>query len=159
MEGTRAATTADIARLVELAIELRDELRSMRGGSLWEVREARVLPIAASFEELLARPDAVVLVGTIEAVVVGYATLEYETLDDGRTLAVIGDLYVESEARAVGVGEALATELVARATAAGCSGIDAFALPGHRQAKNFFERAGFTARALLMHKSLPAPEP
>ena len=33
----------------------------------------------------------------------------------------------------------------------GASAVDAFALPGHRAAKNFFETAGFTARALVMH--------
>ncbi len=107
------------------------------------------------FAELLARDDAIVLAGTIDDVVVGYGTLELETLRDGRVLALIGDLYVEPDARAVGVGEAMATELVARATAAGCIGIDVFALPGHRATKNFFERAGFTARALVMHKPLP----
>ena len=34
------------------------------------------------------------------------------------------------------------------------SGVDATALPGHRQAKNFFERAGFTARLLVMHHAV-----
>ena len=155
MEAARPATTADIDRLVALALELRSELRTMRGGALWEVRESRIQPIAAMFEALLDREDAVVLAGTIDEVVVGYATLEFETLRDGGVLAVIGDLYVEPEARAVGVGEALATDLVDRADAAGCIGIDAFALPGHRSTKNFFERAGFTARTLIMHKRLP----
>jgi ribosomal protein S18 acetylase RimI-like enzyme len=158
MEAAREATGADIDRLVELALQLRDELRVMRGGSLWEVRESRVQPVAHMFKTLLARDDAVVLVGTIDDVVVGYGTFELEELSDGRLLGVIGDLYVEPEARAVGVGEAMADVLVGRAVAAGCAGIDAFALPGQRQAKNFFERAGFTARALLMHKPL-APEP
>ena len=155
MEAARAATAADIDRLVALALELRGELRVMRGGALWEVRESRVRPVAEIFAELLTRDDTIVLAGTIDDVVVGYGTLELETLRDGRRLAVIGDLYVEPDARAVGVGEAIATELVARATAAGCIGVDAFALPGHRATKNFFERAGFTARALVMHKPLP----
>jgi L-amino acid N-acyltransferase YncA len=155
MEAARAATAADIDRLVALALELRGELRVMRGGALWEVRESRVRPVAEMFAELLARDDTIVLAGTIDDVVVGYGTLELETLRDGHRLAVIGDLYVEPDARAVGVGEAIATELVARATAAGCIGVDAFALPGHRATKNFFERAGFTARALVMHKPLP----
>jgi ribosomal protein S18 acetylase RimI-like enzyme len=154
MEAARAATEADIPRLVELAGELRGELRIMRGGALWELRESRVQPIVELFEKLLSRDDAVVLVGTIDDVVVGYASMELETLSDGRRLAVIGDLFVEPDARAVGVGEALAADLVTHAAAAGCLGIDAFALPGHRQAKNFFERSGFTARALVMHKSL-----
>ena len=155
MEAARDATPADIPRLVELAQELRAELRVMRGGALWELRESTVRATAEFFALMLTRSDAIVLVGTIDAVVVGYGTLEFEVLEDGRRLAVIGDLYTEPEARAVGVAEAVATELVARAAAAGCSGVDAFALPGHRQAKNFFERSGFTARALLMHKPLP----
>ena len=73
---------------------------------------------------------------------------------DGTQLGIIGGLYVEPEGRGVGVGEAIAEQLVAFCIDAGCIGIDAFALPGHREAKNFFERAGFTARALVMHKPL-----
>jgi len=160
MEAAREATGADIDRLVELARELRTELRVLRGGALWELRESRVQPIVEMFEGLLSRADAMVVVGTIDDVVVGYGTLEIEDLPDGTRLAVIGDLYTEPEARAVGVAEAVAGELVAHAIAAGCIGVDAFALPGQRQAKNFFERSGFTARALLMHKPLvPDPEP
>ena len=34
---------------------------------------------------------------------------------------------------------------------AGCVGVDAVALPGHRVTKNFFEGSGFTARKLVMH--------
>jgi GNAT superfamily N-acetyltransferase len=159
MEAARAATPADIDRLVALALELRGELRVMRGGALWELRESRVQPVAAMFADLLTRADTIVLVGTIDDVVVGYGTLELETLSDGSRLALIGDLFVEPDARGVGVGEAVATELVARAVAAGCLGIDALALPGHRATKNFFERAGFTARALVMHKPLPDARP
>jgi ribosomal protein S18 acetylase RimI-like enzyme len=154
MEGARPASAADLDRLVELARALRDELRVMRGGALWELRESRVQPVVELFESLLGRPDATVIVGTYDDVVVGYGTLEIEALTDGTRLAVIGDLYTEPEARAVGVAEAVAAELVTHAKDAGCVGIDAFALPGHRQAKNFFERAGFTARALVMHKAL-----
>ena len=36
----------------------------------------------------------------------------------------------------------------------GCVGVDSFALPGHRAAKNFFEESGFTARAIVMHHAL-----
>src|SRR5262245_5008038 len=154
MEAARAATVDDLPRVVELARELRVELRAMRGGRLWETREVRVEATNDAFKEFLARDDATVVVGSIDGVVVGYGTAELETLRDGSSLGIIGDLYVESEARAVGVGEAIAEELIAFCTNARCIGIDAFALPGHRQAKNFFERAGFTARALIMHKQL-----
>jgi hypothetical protein len=36
----------------------------------------------------------------------------------------------------------------------GCVGIDALALPGNRQTKNFFESFGFTARAIVVHRRL-----
>lgn len=44
-----------------------------------------------------------------------------------------------------------------RATAAGCLGIDALALPGNRETKNFFEASGLTARAIVVHRSLGGP--
>jgi len=156
MERARRADASDIAALVPLARLLHAELRKLRGGRLWEAREARVYPTPAGFETLLGRDDAAIVVGTIDGAVVGYGTVEVESLRDGTTLAVIGDLYVEPDARAVGVGESIATALLDVAVAAGCAGVDAFALPGNREAKNFFERSGFTARALLMHKPLPA---
>ncbi|HEX5095776.1 MAG TPA: GNAT family N-acetyltransferase [Acidimicrobiia bacterium] len=154
MEGARAATSADLPALVALATTLRAELRDQRGGALWEAHEARPEPLEASLQVLLDRTDAGVFVGTIDDTIVGFGTVEIEELRTGGRLGVIGDLYVEPEARAVGVGEAIAELLVAYCEQAKCIGIDAFALPGARAAKNFFERSGFTARALIMHKKL-----
>jgi GNAT superfamily N-acetyltransferase len=154
VEAARPATAADVPTLVELARALRTEWRAMRGGSLWATREAPPEPLDEVFRALLARPDACVLVGTIDDVVVGYGAVEVEVLRDGSRLGIIGELYVEAAARAVGVGEVIADELVAFCRREQCAGIDARALPGHREAKNFFERAGFTARSLIMHKTL-----
>ena len=67
------------------------------------------------------------------------------------------DLFVEPDARSVGIGEALVGLIVEFCAARGCIGIDAAALPGHRAAKNFFEGHGFTARSLVMHRSLHEP--
>ncbi len=75
-------------------------------------------------------------------------------LRDGGVLGVITDLFVQPEARSVGVGEAMVELLVAYCTEHDCLGIDALVLPGHRAAKNFFEESGFTARALVMHHKL-----
>jgi GNAT superfamily N-acetyltransferase len=154
MEHARAASVDDLPRVLELADDLRNELRSMRGGPLWETREARLQPSIDAFTAFLSRDDATIVVGAINDVVVGYGTAELEELRDGSRLGIIGDLFVESGARAVGVGEAIAECLIAFCVDARCIGIDAFALPGHRAAKNFFERSGFTARALVMHKPL-----
>ena len=154
VEAARPATTHDLPIIVDLARALRAEWRLIRGGPLWEAREARTEPLDDTFAELLERDDALVVVGTIDDVVFGYATVEIETLRDGSKLGIIDELYVEVAARAIGVGEIIAEAVIAYCAAAGCLGIDARALPGHREAKNFFERAGFTARALIMHKPL-----
>jgi len=154
MEDARAATAADVARVAELALALRGELRQERGGLLWATRESRPDPIEAAIGSLLERDDARVLVGTYDHAVVGYGTAWIDELRDGTRLGVIDEIYVEPEARGVGVGESLVTRLVAFCRDAGCVGVDATALPGHRHAKNFFMRAGFSARLLVMHHSL-----
>jgi ribosomal protein S18 acetylase RimI-like enzyme len=154
VEAARAATTADLPALVTLARQMRTELAPQRGGALWIRREARPEPLDAAFATLLASDDACVVVGTIDGTVVGFGAVEAETLRDGTRLGVITDLFVEAGARAVGVGEAIAELLVEFCRRAGCAGIDAVALPGAREAKNFFERSGFTARALTMHRPL-----
>jgi ribosomal protein S18 acetylase RimI-like enzyme len=93
-------------------------------------------------------------VGGIDDVVLGFAAVRVELLRDGARLGVLTDLFVEPEARSVGVGEALVDLVVDFCADRGCTGIDATALPGHRAAKNFFEAHGFTARSLVMHRAL-----
>ena len=157
IEDARVATDADIPHLARLAGELRAHLLGERGGALWATREARPEPLEPAFSALLARDDATILVGTLDDHVVGYGVVQIEVLRDGARLGVIDEIYVEAEARAVGVGELLVERLVAYCTDAGCIGVDAAALPGDRQAKNFFERAGFTARILVMHHGIERP--
>jgi ribosomal protein S18 acetylase RimI-like enzyme len=154
VEDARAATADDLARVAELARALRVELGEERGGPLWATRESHPEPLDSLLAGRLDRDDAVVLVGTYDGVIVGYGTAWVDHLRDGSRLGVIDEIYVEPDARGVGVGETLVDRLVAFCRHAGCSGIDASALPGHREAKNFFERAGFSARLLVMHRSV-----
>ena len=154
IEAARPATAADVPRLAELAAAAVAEQVDGRGGSVWSVREAREVPASPSLAADVDDPAVLVLAGTIDDAVVGYAAVRIETLRDGRTLGVITDVYVEPEARAVGVGERLLEAVVSWCTEQGCSGVDALALPGNRETKNFFETFGFTARALVVHRSL-----
>jgi GNAT superfamily N-acetyltransferase len=154
VEAARVATADDLTTLVGLARAMRTELREHRGGALWETREARPEPLDDALQALLERADALVVVGTIDEVVVGFGIVELEMLRDDTRLGVILDLFVEDGARHVGVGEVIGEQLVTFCADAGCFGIDASALPGDRTAKNFFERNGFTARLLTMHKKL-----
>jgi GNAT superfamily N-acetyltransferase len=154
VEGSRPATAEDVPRIAELAELARRELTPMKGGALWAAREAIAPPFETAYTTLSGRDDAIVVVGTVDDTVVGFGVAVLERLRSGDTLGLVTDLFVEPEARAVGVGEAMAEALIAFCTARGCVGIDALALPGHRAAKNFFEESGFTARALVMHRPL-----
>jgi GNAT superfamily N-acetyltransferase len=153
-EAVRPATPDDLPAIVGLVEALRAELTPMRGGRIWAVREARPGPPDDVYGAVVADPEACAVVGTIDDVVVGFGVATVETLTDGGKLGVIAELFVEPEARAVGVGEAMLGAMVGFCTDEGCVGVDAFALPGHRDAKNFFEESGFTARAIVMHHVL-----
>ena len=154
MEAARPATVDDLGAVIDLAAELREELVPMRGGSIWSRTAAYPDPLEATFRALLERDDACVLVGTIDDVIVGFGACNVAVLRDGTRLGQIVELFVTSEARSVSVGEGLLERLVTWCREQECVGIDAFALPGHRATKNFFETAGFTARALVMYHEL-----
>lgn len=154
MEGCRAATPDDLPTIVALAEALRDEVAPIRGGPLWARREAVQPPLEESYARLLADPEVCFLVGTVDDVVLGFALGVTERLHDGTPLGVIRDLYVEPEAREIGVGEELANRLVSFFAERGCVGVDAWALPGHRMTKNFFEDHGFVSRGIVVHRNL-----
>ena len=154
MEGARPATEADIVRVAELAAAARDELGPTRGGDIFLGREARADPVDDGLRALLGGTGGRLVVGTVDGVVIGYGAARVESLRDGRRLGVIDDLYVEAEARGIGVGEAIMDDLLAWFRGEGCAGVDALALPGNRATKNFFEGSGFTARLLVMHHRL-----
>jgi GNAT superfamily N-acetyltransferase len=154
MEAARLATSDDVQHIGELARLAIAELSAQRGGRLWAIREARAEPLDAALAAALEDAVHLVLAGTIDESVVGYSVVHLEHLRDDRPLAVIDDLYVEPDARGVGVGEALINHVVAWARQHGCAGIDALTLVGNRATKNFFEAHGLTARAILVHRDL-----
>ncbi len=158
MESCRRATSDDLGEIVRLAGALRAELGGMRGGALWLAREARPEPLDASYGALFDRDDALVVIGSIDASAVGFGVVEIEMLRTGERLGSVAELFVDSEARSVGVGEAMASVIIEFCETQQCIGIDTRALPGHRATKNFFEEQGFTARALVMHRSLRETE-
>ena len=159
MEGARLATADDVGRLAELYRQAEGELTAFRGAALLFEREALRRPAEQSLAGALVSPDHALWAGTIDGVVVGYGVGRVDRLAAGDRLGVIEDLFVEPEARSVGVGEALTVALLAWFADQGCCGVDALALPGARATKNFFEESGFTARLLVMHRRLDETTP
>ena len=111
-------------------------------------------PPDASLQADLADVDRVVLLGCLGDVPVGYAIASIHPLADGTCAADVSEVFVEPDARGVGIGNLLMHQLVHWATDRGCIGIDARALPGDRNTKNFFESFGLVARAITVHRDL-----
>lgn len=154
MEGRRPAGPDDLPRLASLAREVIAELTDQKGGIVWRRHAARPEPLEEGLTTDLDDPDTLVLVGTFDEAVIGYAVTTIEDVADEGRLAVVRDLYVEPAARGVGVGAAMMDGVLAWAGERGCIGVDALALPGSRATKNFFEGFGLVARAIVVHRSL-----
>jgi GNAT superfamily N-acetyltransferase len=150
----RTATAEDLPTVVKLAAEAADEKATQKGGAVWNRRERRAEPVEAGLASAVDAADHEIAVGTLDGAVIGYAAARIERLGDGGLLGVLDDLYVEPEARELGVGEALMDHVLDWCRAAGCFGIDSLALPGDRSTKNFFESFGLVARAIIVHRPL-----
>ncbi len=121
--------------------------------------EAAPEPLEDHLSGLMADPEAVVLAGIWADAVVGYGWARRLVRQDGSPIARIEELFVTPEARSVGVGESLFNALMQWARQEQLEALDAFVLPGHREAKNFFETFKMTAHALIVHTRIDqAPE-
>lgn len=155
IETARGATADDLSRLTDLVEASHGEMQPQRGGQIY-LTEA--LPAdAARLLRQLGDQRCAVLAGTIDDVIVGVATAELVTLDGYGTVARIRDLFVEPEARQVGVGAALIDALTTWARDHDAIGLDSTVLPGNRASKNFFEAHGLVARAILVHRRFAEP--
>jgi GNAT superfamily N-acetyltransferase len=104
-------------------------------------------------ERWQANPESEVFVGTFTDAVVGIAVGTLSHLGT-RQVGQIECLYVEPDARTVGVGQAMVGALLEWFAEHGCTDVDATALPGDRSSKQLLESSGFKARLLILHRSL-----
>ncbi len=137
----RGAGPADDSAVADLDREARADVAGKRGGQVW-LREHPPVD---------ALSPATLVVGTIDGVVVGFLRLEV-----GPQAAVVERVYVTPEARGLGLGDDLLAFAVEAARRAGSEAIEGQALPGDRETKNLYERAGITARLITLYKRLDA---
>ena len=138
----RLAAASDAAQLAYLEAEARAALVEQRGGTRW-------LDVHAERDWAATIAGTPVYVAVIDDVVVGYLVAGRE----GR-VARVEEVYVSPGAREVGFGDALLESAMTAAREAGCTTIEAEALPGDRETKNLYERAGITAKLIVVSRPL-----
>ncbi len=145
-ETVRPLRAADAGEVAVLEQQARDEATRHRGAQVLLAAH----PPVGEWAPLADGPHAV-WVATIDDVVVGYLQLEVAA---DRSVAAVRQVYVQPEARELGLGDALLEAAMEYARASGCGALEAVALPGDRDTKNLYERAGVTARLLVMRREL-----
>lgn len=132
-------------------------MAARRGAALGRTEDAGMADPISGPEDvarLLAEPGRTALVALLEGWTAGVAVLRVTDGPGGECRGVIDACYVEPAAREVGLGHLLLDRALEWFGDHGCSGVDGTAHPGDREAKSFFESAGFKARLLVMHRPL-----
>jgi len=157
VEHARQADATDLGFIADLWDEAIAELGGQRGGFLLAGSLTRA-DLASELKAAQADSDRLLVVGLLEEVSVGFASVFCDR-QRREPIAAIELVYVQPDARQVGVAEAMIKEIMRWAGDRGCIGIDAPALPGSRSSKAFFEDNGFTARLLVMHHPIESGGP
>ena len=144
-EVVRRAEHADAAQLSQLEGEARHHLIDQRGGAALLAEQAPIGDWSAAIED----HGRWVGVAELDDFVVGYIELAL-----AGEIAVVRQVYVQPEARELGFGDGLLDAARREAQRHGCSTLEGFALPGDRETKNLFERAGITARKIIVSTRL-----
>lgn len=142
----RPAEPADAMVLVHLEQTARSGVVDARGGAALLAEE----PVVSDWTTVVDSPDHRVFVATIDDVVIGYLLLDLTA----EATARVRQVFVEPDARELGFGDGLLAAAIDAARAAGATTIESFALPGDRDTKNLYERAGLTARKLIVARRL-----
>lgn len=156
MEQVRAADQHDVDRLVELTAAFLATTADRRGGRIVHASDPGGRPPGADRADValyVSDPGRTALVGSLDDWAAGVALCRVDTTD-GIPRGVLDACFVEPGAREVGLGQLLLERSLDWFRMQGCRGVDGSALPGDREAKQFYESAGFKARLLVMHLPL-----
>lgn len=154
----------DAVAVGELETDARRSLIDARGGPRWLDEHPA---IGNQWRPVLADGTVFVAViplddGPVE-VLVGYLVVrlvdgpvrpEDESGDAARVVAHVDQVFVLDDARELGFGDALLATAMDWGRAQGATLVEAHALPGDRQLKNLYERAGVTARLITVSRVL-----
>jgi GNAT superfamily N-acetyltransferase len=148
------AVNADVIRLVSLYREMEQEQTARK--PIWALTDGLDQRFDMSLFRAIEAEDAFVLVGEIDGATVGLISATIESMLDRAHGAKIGRMrliYTEPDARGVGVGHTMLTEMMELLRSRGIQHFDAPVGPGQRAAKNFFESHRFAARSIIMYSA------
>ncbi|MGH8926739.1 MAG: GNAT family N-acetyltransferase [Acidimicrobiia bacterium] len=150
--GSRRATVEDVTVLIDLYRSLEKEMVALH--PLWPLADGLAEPVEDSLRLTLTDDRSFVYLGAIDDVPLGFLLARIEELlpqAGGARVGSIRFVFVDHDAREIGVGEAMLDQAMIELRGMGIRLFDAHVLPGHRLAKNFFEAGGFAARSIIMH--------
>jgi len=104
-----------------------------------------------ALEEIVGSPAVTVLIARAGGTIVGTLTLAMFPIPTGFR-AWIEDVVVDEAARGRGIGEALTTEAIGLARAAGAKTVDLTSRRSRKAAGRLYERAGFEERETRVYR-------
>jgi GNAT superfamily N-acetyltransferase len=152
--SARLAVNADVIRLVSLYREM--EVEQTVRKPIWALTDGLDQRFDMSLFRALEAEDSLLLTGEIDGATVGFIWATIEPMLDRAQGALIGRvrlIYTEPDARGVGVGHTMLTEMMELLRSRGIHHFDAPVGPGQRAAKNFFESHRFAARSIIMYST------
>jgi len=140
---------------IEEVTEVRPEVVAAFARLVPQLSRSMPPPGTAELEEMVASAATTLLVAQDARIgpdgIVGALTLAVFRIPTG-VRAWIEDVVVDESARARGVGEALTTDALRRATRAGARTVDLTSRPSREAANRLYRRLGFVARETNVYR-------
>lgn len=146
----RRGSESDCEVLTLLESEARASLSHLRGGA--RLAESVKL-ISPNWTLAVNDTGLCIFVAGLDDVVMGFVVVRTGNSDTVE-VATIEQVFVTSDARGLGVGDSLISAIVVWAKSQNLNALDGFALPGDRETKNLYERAGLVARLITVSTDL-----
>ena len=147
---SRRASQIDCEILKTLEGQARASLDHFRGG----VRHGDDFELVGDqWASVIADSSINTFVAGVDETVMGYLVARLGQAKSGK-IATIEQVFVTSDARNMGIGDALVSATILWAKAESLVALDGYALPGDRETKNLFERSGLVARLITVTTDL-----
>ena len=150
-DSARLAEADDLTSFVHLHFLSRSGIEGHKGSDLWLERKSLNVEPKDLFNQLLVDERYGCILGLFENCPFGFLIAEVTQLY-GETSVDIHEVFVEQDARKVGVGESMMEFLIDWAKKKSAKSITSRALPGDRELKNYFERYKLTARMIEVER-------